>query len=108
MKYFPKFQYSVFAGTDKKRQFVVRSDDVDSFIAGMENVDKLVAALDKLADPIERAVSGGGQLKTNEGVCEKCGAVTIFKSGVSQSTKKPYSGQFCQSEECKHVKWGSS
>ena len=36
--------------------------------------------------------------------CSKCGAIAVFKSGVSKQGK-PYQGYFCSDETCRNVDW---
>lgn len=39
-------------------------------------------------------------------ICPKCGSPVAFKQGVKKETGKPWSGYFCQNQDCKHVEWG--
>lgn len=44
----------------------------------------------------------------NNMTCSKCGGDTAFKQGVKKETGKPWSGYFCQNQECKNVDWSKA
>ena len=37
--------------------------------------------------------------------CLKCGSTTKHKSGTSKRNGKPWSGSFCENDNCKDVQW---